>query len=107
MAARRITQITLDVLETFTIRPGAGSVQAHCSRCGTLATLITPAEAAVILGFGLELIFKEVESGRIHVQQSGAKGTDLICLRSLREAAPRLLSVSSQLQIHPTKENPS
>jgi len=107
---KRITEITLEFQETFTIRRSAGSQQTHCLQCGSLTAMLTPLEAASLLQVGVHVIHREIESGRLHVQHDGK--SPLICLRLIQAEAPRMLPGNSkiqidQIQIDQIKENPS
>jgi len=104
--ARRITEITLETEDTFTIRRRAGATRVPCPVCGSGLALFTPAEAAALFGVGMQDVQHEIDSGRLHVQQSAA-GSLLICLQSLQETAPHLLPGNSKLQINQSKEIPS
>lgn len=104
MKARRITEITLETDETFTIRRNAP--QAPCPVCGSLLAMVAPSQAAAILGVGAQAVLREIDSGQLHIQQVPG-GRVLVCLESLQNAAPHLLPANSNLQINQTKENPS
>lgn len=110
MKSRRITEITLETDEIFTIRQSAGSTRVPCPQCGSASALIPLQEAAAALGVGIRAICREVEAGRVHFQESTA-GLLLICLGSLESSA--LLSSSNskpqtnQISTNETKENPS
>lgn len=105
MNARRITEITLETEETFTIRRSAGAIRVPCPVCGSVLALVTPGEAAALFSVDMQAVHREIDSGHLHVQQS-AGGSLLICLQSLLEAAPHLLR-NSKLQINQIKEIPS
>lgn len=104
MTAKRITQINLDIEETFTIRRSKGSIQAHCPQCETHSALVTLSEAATLLNVPLDVIAGEIESSRLHSLKPAA-GTVLICFESLRKVALHLMPRNSNLQINPSKEN--
>jgi hypothetical protein len=104
VTARRITQINLEIEETFTIRRSTGSIQAHCPECDALSALVTLSEAATLLGMSSEVIVREIESGRLHSCKPTA-GPVLICFESLQKAAPHLLPSHSSLHTNSTKEN--
>lgn len=111
MKGKRITEITLEFQESFTIRRSASAQQTHCLQCGSLTAMLTPLEAASLLQVGVHVIHREMESGRLHVQRDGGKSL-LICLRSIQSETPRMLPGNSkiqidQIQIDKIKENPS
>lgn len=105
MTAKRITQINLDIEETFTIRRSSGSIHAHCPECEAQTALVTLGEAAALLNVPAEAIAQEIGSGRLHSCKPIA-GTVFICCESLRKAALHLMPRHSNLQITPPKENP-
>ena len=94
MKARRITEITMQTDEAFVIRRSAGSVQAMCAHCGSGAPMITPEEAAVLFKVAVRVIYREVESGQLHFQETPA-GSVVVCLDSLRKIASSLPRNSS------------
>jgi hypothetical protein len=102
MKAKRTTEITVQTDEAFVIRRGAGSPQLNCERCGAGVPMIAPEEAAVLMGVAVRAIYREVEAGRLHFQDS-AFGSVVVCLGSLREMAARL-SGNSNTQIKNQKE---
>jgi hypothetical protein len=104
VTAKRITQINLDIEETFTIRRSTGSIQAHCQECGALSALVTLSEAATLLDVAAEVIAGEIESGRLHCPKA-ASGAVLICFESLQKAALHLMPRNFNLHINPSKEN--
>ena len=116
MKGKRITEITLEVQETFTIRRSAGAQQRHCLQCDSLTAMLTPIEAVSLLQVGMHVIHREIESGRLHVRHDGGASL-LICLRSIQAEAPRMLPGNSKIQIDQIqidkiqidqiKENPS
>jgi hypothetical protein len=112
---RRVTEITLETDEIFTIRQSAGSKLIHCPQCDSASVMVTPEQAAILFRVGLRDLCREIEAGRLHFQESPS-GLLLICLDSLRNSA-LLGSANSNLQINqtpknqiptsPIKENPS
>ena len=50
MNARRITEITLETEETFTIRRSAGAIRVPCPVCGSVLALVTPGNPPPSLG---------------------------------------------------------
>lgn len=103
MKARRITHISLDIEETFTIRRSTGSIQAHCPQCGSLTPLVTLGESATLLDVTTDVIAREIKSGRLHSCNT-ASGAPLICFESVKRTAPFLLPCNSKLHINPQKE---
>ena len=103
MTAKRITQINLDIEETFTIRRSTGSIQAHCPECDALSALVTLSEAATLLDVAAEVIAREIEIGRLHSPKP-TTGAAFVCFESLRKAALHLMPRNSNLHINPSKE---
>jgi hypothetical protein len=108
--SRRVTEITVETNEIFTIRQGADSTRMHCPQCGPASAMVNPFEAAALFRVGIRAICREVEAGRVHFQES-ASGLLLICLDSLQKSAlPRLVNSNLQTiqpQTNQSKENPS
>ena len=107
--ARRITEITVETDETFTIRRSADSVRVPCPQCGSLSAMVTPNEAAALFGVGIRDLCREIDAGRLHFQEIES-GSVLICLGSLQQAAS-LRAGNSGFEINQIvnqiKENPS
>ena len=110
MKSRRITEITLETDEIFTIRQSASSTRVPCPQCGPASALIPLQEAVAAFGVGIRAICREVEAGRVHFQES-ASGVLLICLGSLKNSAllisSNFNSQTNQISTNRTKENPS
>ena len=110
MKSRRVTEITFETSEVFTIRQSASSPRIHCPQCGSPSAMVTPFEAAAFIRGGIRAICREVEAGRVHFQES-ASGVLLICLDSLEKSALPSAANSNlqtnQIQTNQSKENPS
>lgn len=106
--SRRITEITLETNEIYTIRRDAGSVCIPCSQCGA-SDMVTVHQAAALFHVGVRAICREVEAGRLHFLES-AGGSLLICLDSLQQSAlfssGNTILPKKQIFIR-DKENPS
>lgn len=77
------TEITVEVDELIQVTADPRwLVQAWCSACGTEATLVTPAQAAVAAGVSVRTINQWVESDRVHFIET-EDGLLLICVSSL------------------------
>jgi len=100
--SRRITEITLETNEIFTVRQQANSVRIHCPECGSQSAMFTPCEASALFGFEIRAICREIDAGRLHFLETES-GSVLICIDSLQKAAS-LSSSNSTLQINPIKE---
>lgn len=86
MKARRVTEITVQTEEAFVLRRSSGSPHASCAQCRTPAPMVTAEEAAVLFGVALRSIYREIEAGELHFEETAA-GSVLVCLRSLRQTA--------------------
>jgi hypothetical protein len=99
---RRITEITYETTESFTIRRRAGSVQSACTQCGSVSEMVTLDEAAALFQIGVRAIFRDIESGRVHFLENAA-GSVFVCLDSLKNAC-RLSAGNSHPQTNRIKE---
>ncbi|MGD0629750.1 MAG: hypothetical protein ABR987_10365 [Terracidiphilus sp.] len=110
MKTRRITEITLQSDEIFTIRRSEGSIRTLCTQCASASAMVTPQEAATLFRVGIRAICREVDAGRLHFQEN-ASGLLLICLQSLQSSAllgsTNFTIQGNQSQINQPKENPS
>jgi hypothetical protein len=100
--ARRVTEITMQTDEAFAIRRRAGSVTAVCAQCGSGMPMLVPEEAAVLFGVAVRAVYRELETGRLHFQETST-GSVLVFLDSLRKIASGFLRNSSS-QINNNKE---
>jgi hypothetical protein len=82
---RRIEIITVRE-RSFVLRRRVGPVAGWCRRCGAEVRLIAPDEAAVICDISLRTLFRWVEAGEAHCEET-ADGASRICLSSLVEPA--------------------
>ncbi len=103
MKARRITEITVQTEESFILHRSSGSPPASCAQCGAVAPLVTPEEAAVLLDVAVRTIYREVEAGQLHFEETPA-GSVLVCLNSLRKTASLLPRHTSPQTKKTTKE---
>lgn len=76
------TVITIETHRLAVVRSRRPSVVAWCERCGGQVRMVTPEEAAALLGTRSRVIYRRVESGDLHFLETGA-GALLICSRSL------------------------
>jgi hypothetical protein len=100
--AKRVTEITMQTDEAFVIRRSAGSPHAMCTQCGSVVPMVTPDEAAILFRVAVRVIYREIEAGQLHFQETAA-GSVLVCLDSLRKLAS-LLPRKSSSQIKNNKE---
>jgi hypothetical protein len=82
--ARRVTEITVQTDEAFIIRRRAGSVQVCCAHCGSGVPMVTPEEAAALFRVGVRAIYREIEAGQLHFQETPG-GSVVVCLDSLQK----------------------
>jgi hypothetical protein len=100
--ARRITEISVQTDEAFIIHRRAGSTQASCAQCGPSAPMVTPEEGAILFEIPVRAIYREIEGGQLHFQETPA-GSVVVCLDSLQKIVP-LLSSNSNSQTQNNKE---
>ena len=105
MRARRITEITVETDETFTLRRDASAGQTQCAQCGSAAATLSHPQSAALFWAAIRSVGSPVAQDGIHVAKAES-GAMVICLDSLRKAAPQLPG-KSILKISQIKENPS
>jgi hypothetical protein len=79
---KRKIRLTVETHQLLVISRTKGSTQGWCSECAGEVPLVKPEEAAVLAGVSPRTIYRRVESGRLHFNES-AEGWLLICLGSL------------------------
>lgn len=84
MKLRRVTQIDLEIAETFTIRWPVGSPDIRCQHCGAPAVILDAAAAELFL----DRFSAEAELNGLHVERR-TNGL-VVCLDRLRNTAPHL-----------------
>lgn len=90
MNVRRITEITIEASESVTIRRTAGSVRMACAECEPAGEMVTLDQACALSRVGARTLFREIEAGRLHFQETES-GSIFICLRSLEGAAQQII----------------
>ena len=80
------TECSVEIDDVFVVQRLGRSVEGWCVGCGGATTLVTPEDAATLVGTGARSIYRLVESGEIHWAE-GPKTLVLICLGSLLERA--------------------
>jgi len=95
--AKRVMAISIQTEETVVIRKGKAEASATCPQCGGAAPMITPEQAAVSLSLPIRAIYRAIEAGCLHYQET-SQGLVTVCLSSLRKA-PLLLSGKTSPQI--------
>jgi hypothetical protein len=103
VTVRRITKITFEAEETLAIRGRRHGLESACVLCGSHLGTVTPEEAAWLLRVQVAQVYREIESGRLHVLP-GKTGTLNVCLGSVEKAA-QLLFPGTKIQINHTEEN--
>lgn len=78
----RITEITVEKSETVSINKSHRVFFGWCAKCTAEVWLVTPEEAAHIMGVGAGIIYKQIEARQIHFEVRGVKKI-LVCLNSL------------------------
>ncbi len=81
MTRTRITEFSFETDETFVIRRPA-MLTVWCPTCGSTVIAARPETAAVVKKLPPREIYRRVESGAVHFQES-ADGRLLVCLDSL------------------------
>jgi hypothetical protein len=81
---KKIIEITVETERLVVVHRRYRAMQAWCARCDSQVEMVTPVEAALIVGVSPGVIRRMAEAGAIH---SGftAEGEEVICLKSLRE----------------------
>lgn len=89
MSRRRRTEITLETDEVVVLRRSStAAVTRWCSVCAQAVAMITPEEAAAVLSTTPRLIYRLIESGLIHHDES-SDGLVIICTGSLAQLPVR------------------
>jgi len=82
MNRRKRSAITIETHEVWVIRKPRQPRLSFCSKCGTAAQMLEPAEAARLARVSLRALFRWVEEGRVHFTEAPDGGL-FICLNSL------------------------
>ncbi len=83
MKIRRRTEITHETREVLVLRR-RGNAEVWCNECGAPVKMIRPEEAAAAMCVSLRLVFRQLEAGKLHFEETG-EGSLFICLASLLE----------------------
>lgn len=81
MNKTRITEFSIETEETVVVRRPA-MIPVWCPLCGSTVIAGRPETAAAAVGLSPREIYRRVESGAVHFQES-ADGRLLVCLDSL------------------------
>lgn len=87
---KRTTRITAETRSLTVVRPRGGARFGRCAACGAETEELTTAEAAAVSRTTEREIFRLVEAGRVHFEET-REGALLICAESLAAARPRNL----------------
>ena len=83
MAKTRRNEKTVEIHEMYVIRTRSGSLPPLCSEClAGDAIMVHPEEAAVIAAIPWRVVYRLVESERIHYKEA-PNGSLLVCIKSL------------------------
>lgn len=82
MLKKRVTIISVERERVVEIRWRGRARESLCGQCGREARMLTPEEAAVVVGIGLPGIYGLLEAGRLHFTKT-TEGLVLVCLDSL------------------------
>ena len=87
MIKRRRTEIKVEVEQTLILRQRSYPTLNWCAGCGAQVRMLRPEDAALISGHRPRTIYRLVEAGQVHFDET-AEGTLLVCVNSIqREAA--------------------
>ena len=81
MSSRRRTEIVIETHEVLILRRAGGGLRL-CGRCAEAAPMVTPREAAARRDVSQLTIYRWVDGGRTHFQET-ADGGLFVCLASL------------------------
>jgi excisionase family DNA binding protein len=86
---KRRTEITVETDEIVVVRRSAtAAVTRWCTACAGTVTVITPEEAAAVLSTTPRMIYRLIEAGGIHHDQT-SDGLVVICTVSLAQLPVR------------------
>ena len=71
--------------ERSLVMSGGRSLYSLCSMCGVEVHMVTVDQAALLARVGSLEIYREIEAGQLHIQETSGSGL-LICLNSLNES---------------------
>ena len=83
MTVRRTREITIQTTETLSVRLDQVTADVTCAECGADVPMLTPEAVAAAFGLSLRGIYRQVEAGRVHFQETSA-GRLLVCPNSLQ-----------------------
>jgi len=83
---RRRTDTKVEVEQTLILRQPRSPQLNWCGRCRAQVRMLRPEEAALISGHRPRMIYRLVEAGQVHFDET-ADGTLLVCLNSIQRDA--------------------
>ncbi len=83
---RRITDISTETKEMVLVTGARNEARTRCSQCAMQVSMLTPDEAAAVLGVDRRAILRCVEDGTLHSTETES-GLH-ICVRSLSALRP-------------------
>ena len=81
MSSRRRTEVLIETHEVWVLRRAGGGLRL-CGRCAEAAAMVTPREAALARGVSQLTVYRWVEGGQTHFEET-ADGGLFVCLASL------------------------
>ena len=82
MKRKKSTVVTIETHKLTVVRPLREPINAWCEQCAAESQMLTPENAATLLGVAPREIYRRVENGALHFLES-ANGALLICCRRL------------------------
>jgi len=82
MDHKHTKKAAIEIHQLYVVRQQRSAAPAACHRCPTAtASLVAPDEAAIVTGMSTRTIYRWVEAGSIHFQET-ADGSLPVCLNS-------------------------
>ncbi len=81
----RRREVTIQTSETYVLRSGHSTGNSFCVECANGVAMLTPDAAASLFGVPSRWIYRWVETGQLHFQETPT-GTVLVCPDSLQKA---------------------
>ena len=82
MRKRKRTETIIEIEQVFVIRKLGRPLRTWCPECKAETEIVTPDEAAILIGVSSRTIYYWVEKGRLHFTEV-PEGLLRICLNSL------------------------
>lgn len=86
MAKEIRTECSVEIDDVFVVKRRGRSVEGWCAGCRGQATMLTPEDAATLVGTRARSIYRLIELGEIHSEEAPGDLL-LVCLTSLLERA--------------------